>query len=303
MKRSLLVLFVSAVTAATPVLAQAPAAAAPEDAATAVAPTPAPALPPVSDLTAWLVSERIGPRGQGPRPTCSVFTAVSAFEAAFARCEGRGLRLSVEYANWASNAATGRRDDGDFFHSILAGFEAFGAVPEDAWPYGSGFDPEHRPADELIARGKALRDAWKPRVTVRWIKRLGPPGLDAAQFELVRRALAAGTPVALGSSHSRLAVGYIADATAPGGGRIRTLDSGVGHVQEITAEFVQQRINDAFVVEPVISGDGATAIDLRPQLGGAGWVPKNARKGLAAFPSIRHLLRKACTEMCIRDRN
>src|SRR5204863_2287204 len=75
-----------------------------------------------SDLRPRFTALGLLPRAQGARPTCSIFTTVAALEFAFARARGRGERLSVDYLNWAGNAATGRRDDGDFFHVALAGW-------------------------------------------------------------------------------------------------------------------------------------------------------------------------------------
>ncbi len=74
-------------------------------------------------------------------------------------------------------------------------------------------------------------------------------GLSDAQFAEIKRVLAAGWPVAAGSDHSRLLVGYRDDATAPGGGVFSTKDSGVGRFDEVSYEFVKTRVADAFWVE------------------------------------------------------
>ncbi len=232
-----------------------------------------PEFPPVSDLRPWFVAEGIGPRRQGRRPTCSVFTVTSAIEAAITRIGGRGQRLSVDYLNWAGNAATHRNDDGDFFHNILAGWESSGAIPESAWPYARSFDGAYVPDDALVATGRENLERWSSRVKVHWIKTLGPPGLDELQFAEFRRRLTAGDAVAIGSSHSRLAVGYIEDAAAPSGGRVLTLDSGSGTFSEVGADFIRQHVNDAFWVEAVRTGDPGASVDLRPLLLGRGLLP------------------------------
>jgi hypothetical protein len=57
--------------------------------------------------------------------------------------------------------------------------------------------------------------------------------------------------VALGSSHSTLAVGYADDPAVPGGGSICIRDSAAGGYRTLTLEFVQSKIGDVFWVEPV----------------------------------------------------
>lgn len=211
-------------------------------------PPPPPALSP-TDLRPQFAAFDLPPRGQGPRPTCSIFTMVGAFEFAFARATGRGERLSAEYANWAANAATGRSDDGDFFHCALAGFERFGICAETQQPYAAQFANVPPPPDALVAAGQRLAiDGHK--VHVRWIRPIGGgAGLSEQQFHEVLVTLAAGYPVAAGSAHSRLLVGYREDPAAPGGGTFLTLDSALAAFAEVTAEFVRTKVNDAFTVE------------------------------------------------------
>lgn len=200
------------------------------------------------DLRPQLEALGLPPRRQGRRPTCSIFTTVAAFEFAYARATGTAVRLSVEYCNWAANAATGRRDDGDFFHFALQGFERFGICRDELWPYGKSFAAEATPsADALVDGGRRLANA---QVRVRWIRPIGGgAGLSPAQFDDVLATLRRGWPVAAGSSHSRVLVGYRADAAAPGGGTFLTLDSAVGGFAEVPASFVRDQVNDAFVVE------------------------------------------------------
>jgi hypothetical protein len=195
-------------------------------------------------------------------------------EAAITRIEGRGRRLSVEYFNWAGNVATHRDDDGDFFHNILAGWDQSGAVDESAWPYAETFDGASAPAEALVAAGRKNLEQWRSRVVVHWIKTLGPPGLDEAQFVEFRQRLAAGDAVAIGSGHSRLAVGFIEDAESPSCGRVLTLDSGSGRFSEVGADFIRQHVNDAFWVEAVRTGDPDASVDLRPPMLGRGLLPQ-----------------------------
>ena len=201
------------------------------------------------DLRPQLAAFGLPPRGQGPRPTCSIFTTVAAFEFALARAAGHGERLSVEYANWAANAATGRSDDGDFFHCALAGYERFGIASDALQPYAAQFTNEPPPPDALVEAGRrqALLGS---RIAVRWIRPIGGgAGLSAEQFDNLLATIAAGYPVAAGAAHSRLLVGYRKDPAAPGGGIFTTLDSALANYAEVPFEFVQKQVNDAFTVE------------------------------------------------------
>lgn len=226
--------------------------------ATAPSPPPAPPAPPPpvcspTDLRPQFAAFGLPPRSQGHRPTCSVFTTVAAFEFAAARATGRGERFSVEYLNWAANAATGRRDDGDFFHCALAGWDRFGICGDGQLPYAREFTGEAPPPDALVDAGRRLA-VLAPRLQVRWIRPIGTgAGLTDAQFADVLRTLAGGDPVAAGAAHSRLLVGYRDDAAAPGGGVFTTLDSALGAFAEVDAAFVRTSIHDAFVVEAVLA--------------------------------------------------
>ena len=211
-------------------------------------PPQAPATSP-TDLRPQFVAYGLPPRSQGPRPTCSIFTTVGAFEFAFARATGRGERLSAEYCNWAANAATGRNDDGDFFHCALAGWQRFGMCREALHPYAAQFANVPPPPDALVEGGRLLGTTGVS-LTIRWIRPIdGGKGLSAAQFDDALATLAAGYPIAAGSAHSRLLVGYHGDPAAPGGGTFLTLDSALGAFAEVSAEFVRTQVNDAFVVE------------------------------------------------------
>jgi hypothetical protein len=231
------------------------------------APAPAPAPPPPvplspTDLRPQFAAYGLPPRSQGPRPTCSIFATVGAFEFACAKATGRGERLSAEYCNWAANAATGRNDDGDFFHFALAGYERFGICSEERQPYAAGFANDPPPPDALVDAGRRLA-AVGSRITVRWIRPIGGgPGLSAAQFDDVLATLANGYPIAAGAAHSRLLVGYREDPQAPGGGTFTTIDSALAAFGEVSAEFVRTQVCDAFVVE--VTGTTGTAAPGRP---------------------------------------
>lgn len=209
-------------------------------------------LPASVDLRPEFDRWGIGPRRQGNRGTCSVFTTKSAMELVLARKLDKGTPLSVEYLNWAANQAKwrGGSSDGQFFHSCLRGFEAHGICTEESMPYRSSFDPELQPSPESIAEATEM---WALGFQFHWIKPLPRhgqrAGLSDAQFHEIKAVLARGYPIAAGSSHSRLLVGYQDDPARPGGGIFLTLDSGLGRYARVTYEFVRNELNDAFWVE------------------------------------------------------
>jgi hypothetical protein len=201
------------------------------------------------DLRPQFLAHGLEPRGQGPRPTCSIFATTAVVEFALARTTGRGTRLSTEYCNWAANAATGRSDDGDFFHCALQGYQRFGICRDELWPYGATFAGDAPPPDALVDAGKRAATAGAA-VRVRWLRAIdGTRGLSRAQLEDVLATLRAGWPVAVGAAHSRVLVGWRADAAASGGGVFLTLDSGRGVFDEVTADYVMAETCDAFTVE------------------------------------------------------
>lgn len=208
-------------------------------------------LPASTDLRPEL--ERLGltPRGQGARGTCSVFTTCAAIEYALAQARGRPERLSPEFLNWSAGQAGGAPSDGNFFHNALAGFERFGLCAEELLPYSAQFDPALTPSPEALAAASALRDDTRAALAVRWIVPWEPNrfGVDDAQFAELRSVLARGAPVAAGSGHSRLLVGYRDDPAAPGGGVFVTLDSALARFDEVTYEFVRREVADAFWIE------------------------------------------------------
>lgn len=209
------------------------------------------ALPGEVDLRKQFSDYELPPRSQGGRNTCSVFTTVGALEFALAKHNGKGQPLSAEYLNWACNQVIGNKsvDRGQFFHHLLEAFEKHGACPDADMPYAKQFEPELAPSAAAVERAAAVRAVG---FQVHWIKhwRHADAGLTAAQFRDVQQVLAQGYPVAAGSSHSRLLVGYRSDPAAAGGGVFYARDSGVGQYNEVSYEFVRAKINDAFWIEP-----------------------------------------------------
>jgi C1A family cysteine protease len=204
-------------------------------------------LPAEVDLRPQFMEYGLGPRRQGSRGTCSVFTTAAALEFALAKQMRQGVPLSVEYLNWASNRAINDNSDGGFFHDLLKGFEQYGICLEGQMPYQEQFNPNLAPSAQATATASELLG--KP-FEIHWINPWKPmPGLTDEQLREIKVVLAAGWPVAAGSSHSRLLVGYVDDLDQPGGGSFITKDSGSAQFDRISYEFTKEKIGDAFWIE------------------------------------------------------
>jgi hypothetical protein len=196
-------------------------------------------LPATVDLRPEFARWELKPRLQGGRPTCSVFTVVSALEFAVAKRQGHSPRLSVEFLNWAANKTCGDSDDGGFFSDLWKGFAAYGLCAEADMPYRPTFDPAGRPSAAAVADARTRLGL---ELRLHWIKEWNVnTGLADTEFTAIRQTLAAGWPVcggfrwpkqeqwvedvlqmcptnAVRDGHSVLLVGYRDDAARPGGG-------------------------------------------------------------------------------------
>lgn len=201
-------------------------------------------LPARVDLRAEFARLGLAQRSQGRRGTCSVFATTEGVEFAVGHATGKGRRLSVEFANWAANAATGNNYDGDFFHNIIRGIETYGLCDEAAMPYAQNFSPSNTPSPE--ARAAAAAFAAQTHLTFHWIKGWSRhPGLNDADLWQIKSALASGWPVSAGSGHSILLVGYEDDPALPGGGRFLVGDSNLRE-RHITYAATRERMCDLF---------------------------------------------------------
>jgi hypothetical protein len=193
------------------------------------------------DLRPAFEKWELGPRVQGERNTCSVFTMAAAFEYALARKTDQATRLSVEFLNWASNQVLHQTQDGSFFSDIWSGFTTYGVCPEQDMPYQDKFDPKRTPSQN--ARDHALR-LKQVGFRLHWIKPWDPnTGLTQEQFVAIKGVLNQQWPVCGGfrwhkkdrtqwkddvlqmvppedviDGHSILLVGYRDDPQQPGGG-------------------------------------------------------------------------------------
>lgn len=238
--------------AATPSGAHSPA-----DGNTPPRASPQPALPPVVDLRPELMRLGLGPRPQGARGTCSIFTTCAALEFALARVRSHPVRLSPEYLNWAAARALGRPSDGNFFHNALAGFAADGLCSERAMPYAAAYSATRQPDAEALAEAADVRALASTALAVRWIVpwKEATHGVTEAQLVEIRRVLARGYPVAAGSGHSRLLVGYRDAPLAPGGGVFITQDSALDRFDEVSYDFVRREVADVFWMDALVAGE------------------------------------------------
>jgi len=208
-------------------------------------------LPKEVDLRPKFQEFGLEPRVQGHRGTCSVFTTVAALEFALAKRQGKGTPLSVEYLNWACNEVINNhtQDRGQFFHHLLQAYAQYGVCPEDQMPYQPNFDPKLQPSNQAA---DAAKEMIKQGFQIHWIRPLRlDEGLRSWHMQEVKEVLASGWPVAAGSDHSRLLVGYVDDPSQPGGGFFRTKDSQKRQYATVTYEFAKDRIHDVFWIESV----------------------------------------------------
>jgi hypothetical protein len=207
------------------------------------------AIPPAVDLRPQFASFDLTPRRQGKRNTCSVFTTTAALEFALSRHLGEGTQLSVEYLNWACNQVTRHKpvDRGQFFHDLLKGFDQHGICLEAEMPYAKTFSADYAPSHRAIDEAQQISAT---PFTIHWINPWKKTqGLSESQLHEIKVVLASGWPVAAGSNHSRLLVGYTDDANQPGGGSFITKDSGKGKYSTVTYEFAKSKIGDVFWIE------------------------------------------------------
>jgi hypothetical protein len=224
-------------------------------------------LPTCRDLRARFDSWNLPPRRQGKRPTCSVFAVAGALEYALAARQDRGIRLSVEFLNWAGHRSTDRTADGGFFSELWDGFAADGICPEATLPYRARYEAALDPGPAARAAARAYRDTG---FQLHWIKRWDvATGLSEAELTAIRATIAAGWPVCGGlrwprgagwrinllqgcapekvyDGHSVLLVGYRDHAADPGGGLLWFRNSaGDGRDGEMSYAYAAAYMNDA----------------------------------------------------------
>jgi hypothetical protein len=219
-------------------------------------------------LDAWGLSAR----RQGGRPTCSVFAVVGAIEYAVACRQGSGIRLSVEFLNWAGHAATSRTADGGFFSELWEGYRRYGICPEEAMRYRERYDATLPPGAAALDAARRLGDIG---LAFHWIKEWNPEtGLTSEHLTAIRRALSGGWPVCGGlrwpkqarwseeilqlcppeevfDGHSVLLVGYEEHDRHPGGGIFLIRNSADdGRDGALSYAYAAAFMNDAAWIAP-----------------------------------------------------
>jgi len=179
-------------------------------------------LPAEADLRPVMKAWDLGPRSQGKRPTCSVFTFTGGLEFALGKARKKGERLSVDYVNWAANQerekakgtmALELSDNWIKKWNPKTGLSEgeFASIKETlnaGWPVCGGFRwPNHA--------------AWKDGV------------LQVCGEEDVF------------DGHSVLLVGYRDDSAQPGGGVFLIRDSGSGEDRAMPYGYAKSFMNDA----------------------------------------------------------
>lgn len=204
-----------------------------------------------ADLRADFRKYDLKPRLQGERDTCSVHTTVGAFEFGLSRKLNKSTILSVEFLNWASNQVAGDQSDGSFFADCLDGFRKYGLCPDAMMPHRATFDPNFKPSPRAREMAEALRREVMDSLQVHWIMppKNDKPGLTARQFAEVKATLSRGYPVAFGSAHSVLLVGFRVDAKQAGGGEFLVKDSTEPDFVTISFEHVRTKPYDVFWLE------------------------------------------------------
>lgn len=173
------------------------------------------------DMRGEIARRGIAIRDQSTRPTCSVFASTFLLEYAYTGfCGQHYQNLSEEYLNHVANLATGGSDDGDFFSSVIAGYNQYGVVTETQLPYMASYDFNtfNLPSNVVTLGAYHIRPFAKMKAT--WIRSIAPTaGLSDEEFNKILSYVRTGVPVAIGRSHSLVIVGYEKGTQFPGGGR------------------------------------------------------------------------------------
>jgi hypothetical protein len=200
-----------------------------------------------------------------------VFALTGALEYAMANRDNRGIRLSVEFLNWASNQATGDREDGGFFSDLWRGFTVYGVCTEQDMPYRDRFDPNLTPSEDAKDRAQRMRETG---LRLHWIKPWNrDTGLTEDQLHAIKDVLDRQWPVCGGlrwpkqvrwtkdtlemaapqdvyDGHSVLVVGYRDDPGQAGGGALLFRNSNNnGRDGWMTYEYARAYMNDAVWID------------------------------------------------------
>ena len=174
---------------------------------------------------------------QGNRDDCSLFAITGLVEFEIDQhSAGVHSRLSEDYLIWAADESTGQTGDQAMFYKAVLGLNELGICNSAEMPYLTKPETKRKPSAAAIANARQWRERWQ----VEWIKRWSYSPLSKAELTEIKRAIAAGHPVACGlrwpkdlkgselwdvpaanqvfDGHSIVLVGYEEGPAKPGGG-------------------------------------------------------------------------------------
>lgn len=172
------------------------------------------------DLRPKFFQLELGVKNQGRRPSCAIFSIVSALEFQNAELTGRAEKFSEEYLTWAVRLTVQRlpapgagsdaanpddRDEGFTLPEVVAALRAYGIPLQTSMPntFGRKIDAIEEPPAPIIEEARNHQ-----RVFVHQL-----PGRDnATRINNVVQALNAGVPVAVGMAwpnYRSLRTGYL----------------------------------------------------------------------------------------------
>jgi len=210
------------------------------------------------------------PQAQGDRDVCSLFavTALAELESNRHAAPPKGP-LSQEYLIWAACDACRKDHEQAMFYEAVQGLNVLGVCAASQMPYVAKPDRNRKPPATALSDSKSLRERWQ----VQWIKRWSVDRrLTEPELLEIKRALAAGHPVACGlrwpkklngyklldvpppnqvsDGHSIALVGYADDPAKKGGGVFQFRNSfgpnwGDKGYGEMSYAYVTAYANDA----------------------------------------------------------
>lgn len=231
------------------------------------------------DLRAKYFQLELGVKNQGRRPSCAIFSVVSALEFQSAELTGRAEKFSEEYLTWAvrktvqrlpaSGATADDSDEGFTLSEVVAALRAYGIPLQSSMPntFGRKIEAIEDPSPSIIEEARNHQ-----RVFIHQL-----PGRDnATRVNNAVQALNAGVPVAVGMAwpnYRSLRTGYLSgQRPMAGSGHAVTLvgyrsatgrledavfifknswgvDWGQGGYGTVTFAYLNNYLNDAVLLE------------------------------------------------------
>jgi len=241
------------------------------------------ALQPEVDLRGALAEMKLSVKSQGFRPSCSIFSIVSALEYQHALLTGRPEKFSEEYLIWAVRRTTkrlpppgttdaedaGLADEGFALSEVVTALRAYGIPLQSTMPntFGSKIEAIEDPPEAIVVEARRNQ-----RIAFHSL-----PGRDnATRLNNLVIALNSGVPVPVGMAwphHRTIRTGYLSKQKPVTGaghavtivgyrcptGRLEDISFifknswGIGWGQGgygiVTFEYLQQHLGDAVLLE------------------------------------------------------